>query len=111
MNSSALVATSAETLSPPFFSSCNVSSPSSGLSSSNSTRNVSTLQGSCPCLPASVMSLSCSMRCAITYGRLIGDQPVQSDLFDSFSKLVEIYWLLNVAVGAQSVAIYQVPLF
>src|SRR6266571_6948462 len=47
----------------------------------------------------------------IDHGRLIGDQPVQPYLLDCISKLVEIHGLLDVAVCAQAITIYEIPLF
>ena len=44
----------------------------------------------------------------IDHRKLVDDQPVKTNIFDGLPKLIEVDWLLNIAIRSQPVAIHQV---
>src|SRR5271169_6234640 len=107
-NSFSACTTTTETEKPPFRRAWATSSASSSLSSTCSTRSwpgcgAKSLLG--------VMSQACQMLGIFHDGRLIDDQPVQSDGLDRLPELFEINWFLDIAVSAQIVTGHQIPLF
>src|SRR5208337_712821 len=110
-NSASACTTTAEPEKPPLRRAWATSSASSLLSSMCSTRSSLGWGASHDPALVSVMSRACQMLETFHYGRLIDDQPVQSDCLDRLPELIEVNWFLDIAVGPQVVTGHQVPLF
>lgn len=64
-------------------------------------------------LPNPPPSLAAGRRCRREAGgerRLVNNQPVEPNILDHVPKLLEIHWLLNVAVRSKSIALDQIAL-
>src|ERR1700687_5874763 len=107
-NSASSCTTTTEAEKPPRRSARATSSASSSLSSMCSTRS---WPGCGARSSVSVMRHTCQLLRSLHDGRLIDDQPVQSDRLDRLPELSEVDWFLDIAVSPQVVTGHQIPLF